>query len=302
MSRPEPTDLGQKPTGIGELSTLLEDHLRLPEIPEQFASQTDAHLVVEGKHLPVHTALLAVNSPLFSDLFMTATQDRAAAASANKVDSLCVPMTGHTLRDTCATLKFLYQRSALDLTETPSKQLWKSLANARVIIKFAHKFYMKGILKECDSCLAAKAQEEGERKHQPLQWFGKEKAMFSNNEDVVAWAALAEEYGLSKLLATAELYMVKTADSAFWQSQTFAEHRLSQACFMRLLRGAQYHASSLSHICRAQKPNPAMDLSEKCSSQHAPHGRAPPHHGWCIYCHPPPAGDHASISQMVAWQ
>ncbi len=57
MSRHESTDLGQKPTGFGELNTLLEDHLRLPGLSEQFVSQTDAYLVVEGKHLPVHTAL-----------------------------------------------------------------------------------------------------------------------------------------------------------------------------------------------------------------------------------------------------
>ena len=120
MSRHESTDLGHQTTGIGELSTLLEDHLHLPGLPEQFASLTDAHLVVEGKHLPVYIALLAVSSPLFTDLFMTAAEDRAAATSASNMDSLCIPMTGHTVRDTCTALKFLYLRSVLDLTETPS--------------------------------------------------------------------------------------------------------------------------------------------------------------------------------------
>lgn len=144
MSGHGSTDLGEKLTGIGEPNTLLRDHLHLPGLPEQLASLTDAHLVVEGKHLPVHTGVLAVGSPVFIDLFMTAADDRAAAASANKADSLCVSMTGHTLRDTCAALKFLYQRSM----GSPSKQLWKSVAAARPIIKFAHKFDMKGILKE----------------------------------------------------------------------------------------------------------------------------------------------------------
>ena len=177
---------------------------------------------------------------------MTATQDKAAAASVNRVASMCVPMTGHTLRDTCTALKFLYQRSTLDLTETPSKQLSKSIATARVIIKFAHKFDMKGILKECDSCLSERAQAGGDG--ETKQILSSDEAMFSNNKAVIAWAALAEEYGLSQLLATAELYMVKSLDPTFWQSQSFVEHRLSQACLLRLLRGAQYHASSSARI------------------------------------------------------
>jgi len=224
---------------------------------------------------------------VFTDLFTTAAEDRALAA--NKVDSLSVPMTGHTTRDTCAALKFLYQRSMLDLTETPSKQLWKSVAAARPIIKFAHKFDMKGILKECDSCLSEKAQ------------FGVH--MFSDNEAVIAWAALAEECDLSNLLATAEVYMVINLDPTFWQSESFAVHKLSQACFLSLLQGAQYHAvnSARIHTAQQQTPNPAKSLPDKCPPQYRS-----PHEGWCVYCHPLrctfPARDHASILQMLTWQ
>ena len=294
MSRHELTDLGQKPNGIGELNTLHEDHLHLPGLPEQFASLTDAHLVVEGKQLPVHTGVLALVSPVFTDLFMTAAEDKAAATSANKVDSLCVPLTGHTMRDTCAALKFLYQRSMLDLTETPSKQLWKSVAGARPIVKFAHKFYMKGILQECDNCLSEKAQEAGEY----------EVHMFSDNEAVIAWAALAEEYDLSNLLATAEAHMVKTLDPTFWQS--FAVHKLSQRCLLRLLQGAQYHAISSAgiHTAQQQTSNAAKSLPVTCPSGTS--SLKTLHNGWCSRCHPPrcsfPAGDHASISQMLTWQ
>ena len=292
MSRHELTDLGQKPNGIGELNTLPEDHLHLPGLPEQFASLTDAHLVVEGKHLPVHTGVLALVSPVFTDLFMTAAEDRAAATSANKVDSLCVPLTGHTMRDTCAALKFLYQRSmhVLDLTEAPSKQLWKSVADARPIVKFAHKFYMKGILKECDHCLSEKAQEAGEDGVN----------MFSNNKAVIAWAALAEECDLSNLLATAEAHMVKTLDPTFWQSESFAVHKLSQTCLLRLLQGAQYHAISSAriHTTQQQTSTAAKSLPERCFTG--------AHNGWCSRCHPPrcsfPAGEHASVPHMLTWQ
>ncbi len=239
MSRHGSTDVRDKLTGIGEPSTLIEDHLRLPGLPEQFASLTDAHLVVEGKHLPVHTGVLALVSPVFTELFMTAADDRAAAALANQADSLCVPMTGHTLHDTCATLKFVYQRSMLSPTEAPSEQLWMS------------KFDMKSILKECDSCLSEKAQEAG----------GHGVHMFNDDEDVMAWAALAEECDVGDLLATAETHMVEKLYPTFWQSKSFAAHKLSQACFLRLLHGAQYHAIYSARIHTA--PNAAKSLPER---------------------------------------
>ncbi len=160
-------------------------------------------------------------------------------------------MTGHTQHDTCATLKFLYQRSMLSPTETPSEQLWKSVAAARPIINFAHKFDMNGILKECDSCLSEKAQETG----------GHGVHMFNDNEAVIAWAALAEECDLGDLLATAETYMVEKLDPTFWQSKSFAAHKLSQACFLRLLHGAQYHAIHSARIHTA--PNAAKSLPER---------------------------------------
>ncbi len=41
---------------------------------------------------------------------------------------------------------------------------------------------------------------------------------FKDNDTAVTWAALAEECGLSTLLANAKLFMVKNADPEFWQS------------------------------------------------------------------------------------
>ncbi len=85
--------------------------------------------------------------------------------------------------------------------------------------------------------------------------------MFNDNEAVIAWAALAEECDLGDLLATAETYMVEKLDPTFWQSKSFAAHKLSQACFLRLLHGAQYHAIHSAHIHTA--PNAAKRLPER---------------------------------------
>ncbi len=114
---------------------------------------------------------------------------------------------------------------------------------------------MKGILKECDTCLSEEAQEaEGHGVH-----------MFNDNEAVIAWAALAEECDLSNLLAIAETYMVKKSDPTFWQSKSFAAHKLSQACFLRLLQGAQYHAinSARIHTAPQQTSNAAKSFPER---------------------------------------
>lgn len=55
----------------------------------------------------------------------------------------------------------------------------------------------------------------------------------------MAWAALAEDCGLKRLLAKAELFMVNNASPAFWQSPAFNEHKLSSSCMLRMLQAVQ---------------------------------------------------------------
>ena len=178
-----------------EARLALDDHLRLPGLPEQFSLLADAHLAAEGKLVPVHKTLLAVGSPIFSDLFVSATNRSA--------DTDRFPMPGHTVADICTSLKFLYKRTTTEAKDTPSKGLWNSVEDARPIIQFAHKFNMQTILQECDTCLSQKAETDST-------------GIFRDDDSTVAWAALAEECGLKKLLANAELYMVKNVDPAFW--------------------------------------------------------------------------------------
>jgi len=170
----------------------LDQHLHCSGLPEQSVLLADAHLVVEGQQVPVHKSLLALGSPVFFDWFLS------SAKADSSTDKDCFPMPGHIVADIYASLKFLYQRTASRSSETPSKDLWKSVADARPIIRFAHKFDMQTILQECDTCLSQKAGEADG------------KGIFKDNDTAVAWAALAEECGLSTLLANAELFMVRT--------------------------------------------------------------------------------------------
>ena len=264
---------------FSEMQASLVQHLHC--FPEHFALLADAHLVVEGQLLPIQKSLLAAGSPVFMDWFLS---------SANSsVDQDCYSLLGHTVADICASLEFLYQRTAVQSAETPSKDLWKSVADAGPIIRFAHKFDMQTILQECDTCLSQKA------------WESDGKVIFKDIDATVAWATLAEECGLSPLLANAELFMVKNADPAFWQSPVFVTHKLSSTCLLRMLRAAQQNMVSWRTVFdTANAPHATWARSHcyRCQSAGRP-GKV-----WCPQCSPDnkPTGSHASISTLISWQ
>ncbi|KAL3138189.1 hypothetical protein ABBQ38_005413 [Trebouxia sp. C0009 RCD-2024] len=210
-------------------------HLETPGLPKQYASLADAYLVPEGGRLvPIHKCLLAVWSPVLSDLFQSATRSFTGGLER-------IPMPGHTVASICRCLKFLYKRATTQAAETPSKNLWQSVEDARPIIQFAHEFNMQSILLECDTCLASQATADSEQ-------------IFKDNDTTVAWAALAEECGLKTLLAHAELFMVKYADSAFWQSPAFHKYQLSLSCMLRMLQAAQLNMNDWSSMFTRDVP------------------------------------------------
>lgn len=209
----------------------------------QFASQTDACLLVQGEQFPVHRAFLTYASTVFCDLFEAA-QAESLAAGMSSEDKICVTMAGHTIADTSVALTYIYQRVLGSIKPAPSKQLWKSIDQARPVIEFAHKFDMKCILEEADTCLSEDAQlADG-------QW------LFQDVDSIVAWANLANDYCLKKLLSEVELVMLKCDKTDLWQRSASATHQVPQACQLRVLRAAQQDRAALkadlaSGICRA---------------------------------------------------
>lgn len=193
-------------------------------LTKQFASQTDAFLLVQGEQFHVHRAFLAVASTTFCGLFETAQAENLAAGK-SKEDKLCVPLAGHTIENTSIALKFVYQRVVGSLTDAPSRQLWQSVGKARPVIEFAHKFDMRSILEEADTCLSEAAQIQDDEK------------MLDSTDDIVAWANLAHDYCLKKLLSEVELVMLRSNDTDLWQSSV--AQQLPQACQWRVLRAAQ---------------------------------------------------------------
>lgn len=93
---------------------MLGDHLRSPGLSAQFALMVDAHLVADGKLVPIHKSLLAAGSPVFADLFLSATN------SNNSEGTDTFPMPEHTVADICAVPKFLYKRTATVATAHPA--------------------------------------------------------------------------------------------------------------------------------------------------------------------------------------
>ena len=82
-------DIAHSPAlGKMEASCKLDDHLRASGLSEQFALMAVAHLVADGKLVPIHKSLLAAGSPFFSGLFLS------AAHSHKSEDTDTFPMLG----------------------------------------------------------------------------------------------------------------------------------------------------------------------------------------------------------------
>jgi len=90
----------------------LDQHLHCSGLPKQSVLLADAHLVAEEQQIPIHKSLLALASPVFSDWFLS------SANADSSADKDCYPMPGHTVADICASLRFLYQRTAVQSVET----------------------------------------------------------------------------------------------------------------------------------------------------------------------------------------
>ena len=139
-----------------DTENVVDDHLTgcLPA----FVSQADAFFIMEGKHLPVHTAIVAANSPVLADMF--ASTHAKVSQCSKQTEGVSVPLPGETLLDIGRVLKFLYQRLIMPNAESPFKQLCSSPDDIYPILRFAHKWNMQVILDECDKSLAAAATAE----------------------------------------------------------------------------------------------------------------------------------------------
>ena len=114
-------------------------------LPGSVAALTDTILKVDGNELPVHGAILAVNFPVFADLFAYALSRKSKTTK-----RLEIPLVDDELQDVCTALGYLYRGCAA--FNSSSLQL-KSPDDAKSLVKFAHKYSIKGLTEACESYL-----------------------------------------------------------------------------------------------------------------------------------------------------
>lgn len=187
-------------------------------LPESVASLTDAILKVDGTDLPVHRAILAINSPVFADLFAY------ALSRGSRGSRLEIPLVGDEVPDVRTALEYLYKGCTIC---SSSALHFKSSDDAKSLVKFAHKYNIRSLVEACETYLVGCLQQT--RHHD----------MFTSTEAMVEWTALAEECELNSFLAHCELFMMNDRDRNKWSHPAMTSDHISRRCLLRMLRGLQ---------------------------------------------------------------
>ena len=195
-------------------------------LSEQVASMADAVLIVQGKELPVHTYILAANSPVFAAMLETAQTTPQKSKTLHHI-----PLPGDRLAVVCTALRYMYIGS---LVVSPSMPAIKSCQDAAALVSFAHKYSITQLVDKAEIYLIGEACDDGGQ------------ALFGDPEHLVAWVILAETCKLDLFLAYAERFMIQHLDASFWQGALAeVDSGISQQCFLRVLRGALHGRQEL---------------------------------------------------------
>lgn len=199
----------------------------------------DVKLVVEGVELPAHKTILAANSKVFADLF---TSQASAAPSNSGVPQVpLVPLVGESLQDATTALTYLY-RNCVPSTHAQSV----ASREARALIRFGHKYGMQGMLDAIESVLISYFQQDC--------W-----ELIDDNADVATWTATAEKYGLRRLLAHCEDFMIKDDDESLWHDKALVGDDVSRASLLRVLRGLQHSRLKMKQGSKNCRPAEEFD-------------------------------------------
>ena len=213
---------GTKPRRSRAVKQDVEDGSRQPSaymlgLSEQVASMGDAVLIVQEVELPVHTYVLAANSPVFATALET-----IAPQQSKRLHK--IPLEGDSLPVVCTALRYMYLGS---LVVSPSEPAIKSCDDAAALVSFAHKYGITQLVDKAEGYLIGEAcQDSG-------------KALFGDEKQLIEWVILAETCKLDGFLAHAERFMIQHMDVNFWQGEVArVKDGISQQCFLRVLRGA----------------------------------------------------------------
>lgn len=174
----------------GEIMKVMTDLRDVRSVPSGYmlglsgkvASMADAVLVVQALELPVHTYILAANSPVFADM-LEATQNEARAAAPQEATTLHrIALEGDSLPVVCTALKYLYSGRYV---VSPSKPAIQSCEDAAALVTFAHKYGMTQLVTQAEGYLIEAACKD------------KGKSLFSDPTQLVVWVTLSERCKLT---------------------------------------------------------------------------------------------------------
>lgn len=192
-------------------------------LPAAFVDMSDTVLLVDDAKLPVHKAILAANSAVFAELFMT--------ASAQQSHSLLeLPLPGDRMWDVYTALKYLYKGCTPCASSSPEIE---STDDARALVLFAHKYGINSLLDACEEFLVELAQ--GDMSDGGAKGF----RLFTSFDAVASWTELADDCNLNSLLAHCELSMIKNSDMDLWCDPAMTSGKISRSSLVRILRASQ---------------------------------------------------------------
>ena len=196
------------------------DHSHMGHQPSVFVELADANLVVEGRQLIVHSAIVAANSKVFAEIF-----GEANGKQQDFSHQLEVPLPGDTFRDVHTALEYLYKRCTVCLA---SELEISGFTDAISLAKFAHKYEIEPIVQACEAYLTQRLKGSDNNK------------IPSNNVDAMAQIIdLAETCNMRILLAHCELSMIKVEDSNLWTHPAMLSNAVSRHSLLRMLRAFQ---------------------------------------------------------------
>jgi len=203
-------------------------------LPAAFADMSDAILLVDDAKLPVHKAILAANSAVFAELFMTATAQQSLSL-------LEIPLPGDRMWDVYTALKYLYRGCTPCASSSPEI---KSTDDAKALVLFAHKYGINTLMNACEHYLVELAQGD-------MSDDGPEDlCLFTSCDAFASWTELAEMCNMDTLLAHCELSMIKDEDMDLWCNPAMTSGKISRGSLVRMLRASQLfiHRSKEKHV------------------------------------------------------
>ncbi|DBA78677.1 hypothetical protein WJX77_012249 [Trebouxia sp. C0004] len=216
---------------------------------KQVMALSDAVLLVQSHELPVHSFILAANSPVLADLFETAfTAESDDLTFGRAAGSRPKPGGDKTMiqleRDSemCIALRYCYVGCNMS---SPDKPKLHNCKDAAGLVRIAHKYNMQALHCEAEKYLIAKASNDSG------------KNMFEDpcSFQLVEWVVQAESCKLDEF-AHAELYMIKHTEVAFWH-EIMDKNRISTSSFTRVLRSGMHFRQKVDKLLQDQLANAA---------------------------------------------